>query len=185
MDLSVLPNLITLLRLLLVVPIAASILGHHFGTALLLFAVASVSDGIDGFLARRFDWISRFGSMLDPIADKILLVTVFVLLTFTGYIPVWLAVVVIARDLIILTGATVYHILFGEYEFAPTFLGKFSTASQFTLVILMLVDLSVTDLPAWLLSAMIWLVFAVSSLSGVDYVYTWTRKALAASRTGK
>ena len=183
MDLSIIPNLITLFRLLLVVPTAASILSQNFGMALLLFTVASVSDGIDGFLARRFGWISRFGSMLDPIADKVLLVTVFLLLTYTGFIPVWLAVIVIARDLIILTGATVYHLLFGEYEFAPTLLGKFSTASQFTLVIVMLVDLSLTDLPALLLTALIWLVFAVSSLSGIDYVYTWTRKAISAKRS--
>ncbi len=185
MDLSTLPNLITLLRLLLVVPVAVSIIGQHFGIALLLFVIASVSDGIDGFLARRFNWTSRFGSMLDPIADKALLVTVFVLLTYTGFIPLWLAVVVIARDLIILGGATLYHILFGDYEFAPTFLGKCSTAFQFTLVTLMLVDLALTELPEVLMSAMIWLVFAVSSLSGLDYVYTWARKAVAASRVTK
>ena len=74
MELNIIPNLITLFRLLLVVPVVVAIMRNDFGVALLLFAIASLSDGVDGYLARRFSWVSRFGAILDPIADKLLLV---------------------------------------------------------------------------------------------------------------
>lgn len=182
MELNIIPNLITLMRLLLVAPVAVTILNNDYGLTLLLFAVASVSDGIDGYLARRFSWTSRFGAILDPVADKLLLMVTFMLLTYTGHFPVWLAAVVIGRDLIIVAGAAIYHILFGEYEFAPTLLGKLSTSLQFTLVLLALVNLSLFDISPALLVAGVWLVFIVSSVSGGDYVFTWSRKAIAASR---
>ena len=181
MDLSVIPNLITLMRLLLVVPVAVAILSHEFLLTLILFAVASVSDGIDGYLARRFDWTSRFGAILDPIADKLMLIVSFFLLTYIGIFPVWLAAVVIGRDLIIVAGAAAYHILYGEYDFEPTRLGKLSTLLQFSLVLLALFGLSLFQVEAWVLETGVWLVFAVSSLSGFDYCLTWGRKAIAAS----
>ena len=183
MFLRAIPNIITLIRILLVLPVAVSILRHEFGWTLGLFAVASVSDGLDGFLARRFNWISHFGSMLDPIADKLLLVVTFLLLTYTGYLPLWLAAVVIARDLIILTGATLYHILYGAYDFAPTYWGKLSTSLQFTLVLLVLFDQSFYALPALLLDWGVWLVLVISSISGLDYVWVWGHKAVDAHRT--
>jgi len=182
LDLSVIPNLITLMRLLLVMPVAVAILNHEYLLTLILFAIASVSDGLDGYLARRFDWTSRFGAILDPVADKLMLVVAFLLLTYIGNFPVWLAVVVIARDLVILAGAAAYHILFGEYEFSPTLLGKLSTAAQFTLVLLNLLDLALFHLNETLLVSGIWVVFVVSSVSGADYCLTWGRKAIAANR---
>lgn len=182
MDLAGIPNLITLMRLLLVVPVAVSILNNSFAWTLALFAIASLSDGVDGFLARRFNWTSRFGAILDPVADKLLLMVTFILLAYTGHLPHWLTAVVIGRDLIIVAGATTYHILFGEYEFAPTFPGKISTAFQFTLVLLALFNLALFNIPAPVLEGGIWLVFVVSSVSGVDYVVTWSRKALAAAK---
>ena len=181
MDLSVIPNLITLMRLLLVVPVAVAILSHEFLLTLILFAVASVSDGIDGYLARRFDWTSRFGAILDPLAYKLMLIVSFFLLTYIGIFPVWLAAVVIGRDLIIVAGAAAYHILYGEYDFEPTRLGKLSTLLQFSLVLLALFGLSLFQVEAWVLETGVWLVFAVSSLSGFDYCLTWGRKAIAAS----
>ncbi len=182
MDLSVIPNLITLMRLLLVVPVAVAILSNEFVLTLILFAVASVSDGVDGYLARRFDWTSRFGAILDPIADKLMLIVSFFLLTYIGIFPMWLAAVVIGRDLIIVAGAAAYHILFGEYDFLPSRIGKLSTLLQFCLVLLGLVGLAVFQIDAWVLEMGVWLVFAVSSLSGLDYCFTWGRKAIAASR---
>ena len=178
MDLSVLPNIITVIRLLLVIPVALAISESYYGTALLLFAVASISDGIDGFLARQFNWMSRFGAMMDPLADKLLLVVTFITLTYMGFIPMWLAIVVIGRDLIIVSGAVSYHLLYGAYEFSPTWLGKISTTCQFLLVILYLVHLSLVPVPADILLGGCWWVFVVSSLSGLDYVVSWTRKAL-------
>lgn len=182
MDLSVIPNLITLMRLLLVVPVAVAILSGHFILALMLFAIASISDGADGYLARRYHWASRFGAILDPIADKLMLIVAFLLLTYIGELPTWLAAVVIGRDLIIVAGAAIYHILFGEYELSPTLLGKLSTAAQFILVLLSLVDLALFQLNSLLLVGSVWIVFIISSVSGLDYCLTWGKKALAANR---
>ena len=185
MELNIIPNLITLFRLLLVLPVAVTILNNNFQWTLALFATASLSDGVDGYLARRFNWMSRFGAILDPVADKLLLIVTFLLLTYTGHIPGWLATVVIGRDLVIVAGATSYHILFGEYEFAPTFLGKLSTSLQFVLVLLTLLNLALIPVREELLQAGIWLVFFVSSISGADYILTWGRKALAGCKNQK
>ncbi len=182
MELNIIPNLITLFRLLLVIPVVVAVMRNDFGIALMLFALASLSDGVDGFLARRFSWTSRFGAILDPIADKLLLVSTFMLLAYTGFLPVWLGVVVIGRDLIIFAGAISYHILFGEYELAPTLLGKLSTLLQFGLVLFVMVDQALISMSAQLLLAGIWGVFIVSSISGLDYVLTWGRKAMVAIR---
>jgi len=184
LDLSVIPNLITLMRLLLVVPVAVAILSGEYMLTLVLFTIASISDGVDGYLARRFNWTSRFGEILDPIADKLMLIVAFLLLTYIGNFPLWLAAVVIGRDLIVVAGATIYHILFGEYEFSPTLLGKLSTALQFALVLLNLFELAIIELSDTLLLAGIWIVFVVSSISGLDYCFTWGRKAIARSRRG-
>jgi len=170
------------MRLLLVVPVAVTILNHDFGWTLLIFAIASISDGVDGYLARRYDWTSRFGAILDPVADKLLLMVTFILLAYTGHLPVWLTSVVIGRDLVIVAGATTYHILFGEYEFSPTLLGKLSTSMQFILVLLTLFDLALLNILQMILTGGIWLVLVVSSVSGVDYVITWGRKAIAAHK---
>lgn len=164
---------------MLVVPVIVAIMRNDFTLALILFAIASVSDGVDGFLARRFSWVSRFGAILDPLADKLLLVATFILLVYTEHLPVWLGVVVIGRDLIILAGAIFYHILFGVYELAPTLLGKFSTLFQFILVLVTLVDQSLLVIPDNVIQICIWLVFIVSSVSGIDYMITWSRKAIA------
>jgi len=184
LDFSGIPNLITLVRLLLVVPVAMCLLNNSYGWALALFAIASLSDGVDGFLARRFGWMSRFGAILDPVADKLMLMVTMILLAFIGHLPHWLAAIVIGRDLIIVAGAATYHILFGEYEFAPTLLGKASTALQFTLVLLTLINLAIMTVPGLLLEGAVWLVFIISSVSGADYVITWSRKALVAAKRG-
>ena len=84
-----LPNIISVFRMLLVVPVVGSLLQQQFGMALVLFAIAGFSDGLDGFLAKHFGWQSRLGSILDPLADKLLLVSSFLTLTWMGFVPLW------------------------------------------------------------------------------------------------
>jgi len=100
-----LPNVITSIRILLVVPIAMALSAHRPVETLWLFCIAGASDGIDGFLAKRFGWQTDLGGLLDPVADKLLLATVFVMLALLGSVPVWLTAAVIARDCIIVLGA--------------------------------------------------------------------------------
>lgn len=171
-----LPNLLTLLRLALVLPIAGLLLSDRHAPAVVLFAVAAGTDALDGFLARRFGWTSRFGSLFDPLADKLLLVTSFLCLTIIQVLPLWLALVVFLRDLLILTGAGLYRMLVGPVDFVPSRLGKLSTLLQMLLVLCLMLELSLLPALATLRWPLTWLVLAVTLGSGALYVWDWGRK---------
>lgn len=171
-----LPNLISVARILLSLPVAYLLLEERFSEALLLFFVAGVSDALDGFLAKRFGWHSRLGSILDPLADKTLLVTSYLCLAWVEVIPFWLLVMVFGRDLIIIVGGLAFHLLIGRFEMAPTWISKVNTALQIILVLALVLSNGIYQLPGGLLA---WLVYGVSLttvLSGLDYVWTWGRK---------
>ena len=176
-----LPNMITVLRFVLIVPVVLSLLGENFRWGLAFFAIAGLSDGLDGFLARHFGWTSRFGAIADPLADKILMGVVFIALTVTGHVPVWLTAAVLLRDVVIVTGAAFYHWLFGELEFSARATGKTNTVVQIVFVLLVLVGLAqipgleaLNDMRE--VGEIVVLTFAV--LSGGDYVITWSRLAI-------
>lgn len=179
MSLSWLPNAISLLRIVLVPPVLWLILNEQFGWALALFFVAGFSDGLDGYLAVRFDWTTRLGALLDPAADKLLITGMFVTLAYTGYIPVWLAVIVILRDLVIVCGALAYNYLVKPVPGEPTRVSKLNTALQMLFVLFVLSragfgwpdEISITLLGAAILITVV--------ISGVDYVVSWTRRARA------
>ncbi|AOE87042.1 CDP-alcohol phosphatidyltransferase family protein [Pseudomonas sp. TCU-HL1] len=171
-----LPNLLTLLRLALVLPIAGLLLSDRYTEALLLFAVAGGSDALDGFLARRFGWTSRLGSFIDPLADKLLLVTSFICLTLLQVLPFWLTLAVLLRDLLILVGALLFRLLVGAAEFAPSRLGKLSTLLQMVLVLFLLVELSLAPAILPLRWPLTWLVLLVTLCSGAQYIWIWGRK---------
>ena len=106
MSLRWLPNAISLLRIGLILPILYSVVTERYTIALAMFVFAALSDGLDGWLAKHFGWHSRFGALLDPIADKLLVAGMFVTLYVGDFIPLWLAAVVILRDVVIIGGAT-------------------------------------------------------------------------------
>ena len=179
---SQIPNVITLMRVLLVVPIAWLLWGGRYPEALLLVAVAGLSDAVDGALARRFEWRSEFGALLDPLADKAMVVALFVVLTMQGQLPLWLAVVVVTRDAVILAGAGAYRLLFGKLVMAPTLVSKANTAVQVVVLLLMLFALcgfgAASEIAAMLADPLcFYLVALLSVLSGLDYVVTWSLKA--------
>lgn len=177
---SWIPNLLTGLRLLLVAPIVLLLLDGRHAPALALFALAGLSDGLDGWLARRYGWQSRLGGYLDPLADKALMVGTFAALAWTGKIPVWLFWVVLGRDLVIVSGALAYHRLIGRLEAEPSILGKFTTLLQIVLVFAVLVDLGS---PLQLGVAVPLLVIGVTLAcfaSGMHYVAAWGGRALRA-----
>lgn len=171
------PNLITFGRLLLVPPIVFCLLTGRYGWALILFVAAGVSDALDGFLAKQFSWTSRLGGLLDPIADKLLLMSCYISLAWQGLIPVWLAALVIGRDAIILAGAIVYHVLIERLEAAPSVISKLNTLSQLLLVVAVLFNYGAQPLPDGWLQALIYSVLATTLLSGADYVWTWGWRA--------
>lgn len=180
MNLRSLPNIISALRIVLVGPIAWCLLSERYEEALLLFLIAGISDGIDGYLAKHFSWQTRLGSILDPLADKLLLVTTYLALARLEVVPIWLAVAVVARDVVVVAGAFAFHSLIGRYEMAPSLISKLNTVAQIGLAVAAVASLSVLPLPPWLLHGLILLVFATTLLSGADYVWTWGSRAYRA-----
>lgn len=183
MTLRQLPNVITGLRIILVVPIVLAILNNNYSLACSLFVLAGISDGLDGFLARQFNWISRLGSIMDPIADKILLMSCFIVLALKSVVPAWLPIIIILRDLWVMSGAVAYHYLISRYELAPIFLSKINTFLQILLLLLTLVDLGVTEIKPALLTFTLWLTMISCVLSGIHYTYIWGKKAWKAYTT--
>lgn len=125
-----LPNLITAARLALVPVVVWAIAREAWGTAFLLFALAGISDGIDGFLARRYGLTSRLGAILDPLADKALMLAVLVSLTLAGLVPAWFPAVLVARDALIVVGAGLARLAGRPLETPPLLVGKLNTAGQ-------------------------------------------------------
>ena len=174
-----LPNALTALRMLLVVPLAWLIRDAHFDAALLVAAVAGLSDALDGWLAKRFGWQSWLGGVLDPIADKLMLVGCFLSLGLIGAQPAWLTWLVIGRDVVIVAGAVAYHNLIGRIVAQPTLLSKFTTCVQIVYVLAQLLQLSQwVELPQALMRALVWLTAILTAASGLQYVVVWSRKAM-------
>jgi cardiolipin synthase (CMP-forming) len=174
------PNVLSMLRMTLAIPSALLLLQEWYNAALLIFVVAGFSDALDGYLAKRFAWDSRLGSILDPLADKILLVTNYVVLGWLGWIPAWLVAAVIGRDVIVVSGALAYHARVGRFEMAPTIASKLNTALQIVLVVVVVASLSLLSVPAWIVESLVYGVLATTVWSGVDYVWTWGLQAYRA-----
>lgn len=176
------PNALCVLRMLLVVPIAWLLNAGEYKLTLWVFAFAGFTDGLDGFLAKRCGWMSELGKILDPLADKILLVGVFITLAALDIVPVWLAATAVLRDVTITAGAISYNALYGYPHGRPTVISKINTLCQIVYLLLAVAAKAgewTPDIALLILGA---LVFVTTIVSGIDYVVTYTRKAIDASR---
>lgn len=175
--LAYLPNLICVARIGLTIPIVFYLTRSEFTGALLLIIIAGLSDGLDGFLARRFGWTSRIGGLLDPLADKLMFISVFAALTWIDLVPFWLFSVVIARDVVIVMGALAYELLIGPVEPNPSTVGKLNTCVALLYLFFVMTD----QIYGWPSAVSILIcgaaVFVLSLVSGMDYVLTWGRLA--------
>ncbi|HEU4602300.1 MAG TPA: CDP-alcohol phosphatidyltransferase family protein [Steroidobacteraceae bacterium] len=176
------PNALCILRMLLVVPVAWLLVHGDFGATLWVFGIAAITDGLDGFLAKRCGWTSELGKILDPLADKILLVSVFLLLAYLGLVPVWLAAAAVARDVVITAGAITYNYLYGYPNGKPTPVSKLNTLSQILYLLLVVAVHDVHRSAEPLETILGASVFVFTVVSGLDYVITYSRKAIHASR---
>jgi cardiolipin synthase len=173
-----LPNAISIMRIVLIAPILMFIVQDKFDLALLLFFIAGFSDGLDGYLAKRYGWHTRIGALLDPIADKLLVAGTFVVLAYTAHIPAWLAILVILRDIVIIGGATAYNFLIRPVEGEPTRISKLNTAMQLLFILFVLTraawgwpdKITITIIGAGIVVTVV--------ISGMDYVLKWARRAL-------
>jgi cardiolipin synthase len=184
------PNVISSIRILLVAPIAVALAHHHLATTIVLFGVAALSDAADGFLAKRYGWQSDLGAVLDPAADKLLLVTVFITLAYLKLVPLWLMAAAVARDTIIVVGALLYRLWFGPLNVRPSVVSKFNTLCQAAFILAVVGREQFSLPPAWVGSVLGALVFVTVTVSGIDYVLIYGRRALslrqprAAARAG-
>lgn len=174
---SHIPNAICVIRILLIVPVAISLRFENFLLALLLILVAGLSDGLDGYLAKKFDWRTRLGGILDPLADKLLLVTVILTLTFMNLTPVWLACVVIGRDLIIVIGAILYNHLIEPVTPSPSVISKVNTLFQLLYIVFVIANQAIGWPPDPVILLAGAAVLGTSVVSGFDYVIRWSWKA--------
>ena len=173
-----LPNALTFSRLLLALPLGLLILREDFPLALAVGLLAGLTDALDGFFARRLQAFSRFGAILDPVADKILITVSFLCFAQIELVPWYLAIAVIVRDLVIVLGAACYYKLIGPFEFAATALSKANMFIQISFCALVLASQIMPDMPpiAMLLGSIA--VLFIAAASGFDYVMSWTIKAL-------
>jgi cardiolipin synthase len=174
-----LPNALTILRLLLVPPLAVLLLRGEYEAALWVAAIAGLTDALDGALARLFGWQSWLGGVLDPLADKLLLVTGYACLWWQDVIPDWLAALVALRDVVIVVGATVWHRRIARLQPAPSLLGKLTTFLQLVFLLACLVHLGSRAEFGAVLPALALLTAALTLLSGLDYVWRYGRRARA------
>jgi cardiolipin synthase len=167
------PNFITLLRLGAVPLLVWLVLHERMEAAFWIFVAAGISDGLDGFIAKRYGLVSRLGSYLDPIADKALLVSAFVTLGHAGYIDNWLVILVVFRDVLIVGGIVLFHTLGHPVEMKPIFLSKFNTLIQIVLIGLILggLGVGVSDFNA--VPFLGFLVAVTTVLSGIAYLGRW------------
>lgn len=179
------PNAITLIRILLVPALVFLLLHGAFGGAIWLFLAAGVSDALDGFIARRFNLATRLGAILDPLADKLLVVASVIVLARLGHLPQWLALTIVARDALIVGGAVAFHLRFGRVEMAPSAVSKLNTFVQLTMIFIVLGQTAGLVRAAGLLPALFCLVLLTTVVSGVQYVVVWGRKPGAVPPGGK
>ncbi len=170
------PNLICLLRLALVWPVAAALASGEFLLALALFMLAAISDGLDGYLAKRFNWTSELGKFLDPLADKLLLMTVFIEAAWLGLVPWWITAAAVARDVLIGLGALVFRLWFGPLHGRPTRISKINTGAQLLYLMGVMFGAAEGFPPHEILDALAVLTLATIVLSGYHYMVTFTRR---------
>ncbi|MDH3515032.1 MAG: CDP-alcohol phosphatidyltransferase family protein [Gammaproteobacteria bacterium] len=173
LSLSQLPNLITISRIGLVPVLILVLKDENYAASLAIFVIAGVSDGLDGFIAKRFHFQSRLGSILDPIADKILLLCSYVMLVLLNHIPFWLMLTVVFRDLLIVGGYIIYTSMIGPVQMNPSWLSKFNTFLQISLVIIILGQQAFDLVYAPLVDALIYGVLVSTVVSGVHYLWIW------------
>jgi cardiolipin synthase len=181
-----LPNILTIFRMALIPVFVSMLFYQKFVWALAIFIVAGITDGLDGLFARRFHQQSPLGRILDPIADKLMLVTSFVVLSMRGVyptpipkhlpIPFWVTITVISRDVFILVGAAAINIVTGFRSFVPSTLGKISTVFQIIAVATVILSAETAVGTGYYLPTVYTSVFALALLSGVHYVFFVSRR---------
>jgi cardiolipin synthase (CMP-forming) len=166
------PNLLTVFRILITPAFVVAFIDHHYMLAFWLFFIAGVTDGLDGFLARVLKQRSKLGALIDPLADKALLITAFITLGITGWLPNWLVILVVSRDVIILGGMALLHYLSVSItdKICPTWISKANTGAQLLLVFTVILFRAQGWGPGLIDDVIVGVVAMLTVASGIHYV---------------
>ncbi len=171
--LSQIPNFLTLARIA-ACPILVLLLHNgNYAMALVLFVAAGITDGLDGYIAKRFDCTSNFGAVLDPVADKLLIGSAYIMLAVLGDLPFWLLIVVMFRDLVIVVGYFIFVMMGAEVPMRPTYSSKVNTFVQISLVVAVLLEKASALHISLVLNGLIIGVLVTTVISGIQYVWQW------------
>jgi cardiolipin synthase len=168
---------ITLLRFLLAPLLVWVLLRGNYVAALGVFLLGSLSDALDGYIARRFNQCTALGAVLDPLADKLLIACGILTLLWQGLFPLWLTCFILLRDIVIMSGALAFRRATGRLEMDPLPLSKLNTALQFTLVLVILANAEGYTQVTFALQPLTWLTLATTVASGIQYVWEWSQRA--------
>ncbi len=177
-----LPNSLTVLRILLVPVFVGLLLYGHYDSALITLLIAALTDTLDGMVARLTDQRTRLGEYLDPLADKLLLMSAIITLSVLDFIPIWAVIVVVSRDAILLAGTLVANLTETNIDISPTALGKGTTFAQICYVIAIM--LYVTEkVPVSLVEPFLWVMVMLTIGSGVHYLWRGIRNVNGSSQS--
>jgi cardiolipin synthase len=169
------PNSLTLMRIVLVPLVVWLIITHEMLAAFLLFLFAGLSDAADGFLAKRYKWNTELGAYLDPIADKALLVSIYVTLGLAGQLPAWLVIAVVSRDILIVGAVVLSWMLSRPLSMHPLLISKANTLSQIILAGLVLAELGLGLGLEGLVQLLVWVTGTLTIISAAAYFVAWLR----------
>lgn len=179
------PNVITIMRLVLV-PVLILLLNRgEFAWATAVFAVAGLSDGLDGYLARKYKLESEFGGFLDPVADKVLMIGTYVTLTLLGLLPVWLVLLVVARDFLIIGFIMMLVSLGDEVHPAPSIYSKINTVVQILLVSFLLIHKAFAPGLELLVELLVYVLLVTTLVSTVNYYWVWVVQRMGRQQGGE
>ncbi len=172
------PNSLTLLRMLLTPIIVYMLLDQRYQTAVLLMLIAGLTDMADGAIAKYCNQQTRIGAYLDPMADKLMIVSLSICLYYIEQMPLFVFLAMFFRDMIIVLGAIAYEMMTGKLQMQPTSLSKWTIAVQVVYIVVLMMDLLSTAFTAYLMP-LAYLVFAMTCVSGLHYMVVWTQKAMS------
>jgi cardiolipin synthase (CMP-forming) len=170
------PNAITSTRILCVPWLIWMLFHQQIERSLILILFMGLYDGLDGFLARCYNWKTTLGAYLDPLADKLMLLSTFIAFASLGWVPGWLAAVIVAREVILLVGAFYYHLVTRQLKMEPLEISKINTCAQIILAV-SLIYAQVGPLHEQILNALMAIVVCTTVASGICYVMEWSRRA--------
>jgi cardiolipin synthase len=179
-----LPNWLTILRILLIPVFVTLLVYRRAGLALLVFCLASLTDLLDGYIARSQGRQTRLGAFLDPMADKLLLTSGFVTLTWLKVIPFWITAVVVSRDVVLSIGVLVIHVAGGTVHPAPTWIGKMSTVFQMLTVLAAMASVYFQLVPVFVTKLLAWVTAGFTITSGLQYLIRGLKQLEAPTSVG-